>query len=76
MDKERFEGICELATEGKIKWVDNLVSQKAGRVVSCTEEWFEVEVQGQEGHQEKWDRNLCKERTYGYRPMYGKFWKH
>ena len=76
MERERFEGICEVATEGKIKWVDNLETHEAGRVVSCDDRWFEVEPQGQEGHHEKWDRKVCKERTYGYKPMYGKYTKH
>lgn len=67
MEKRRFEGICELAASGKIKWVDNLEKNRSGRVVSCTEKGFEVEFEG--GH-ETWDPNECKERTYGYRMVY------
>jgi hypothetical protein len=69
MERERFQGICELASEGKIKWVDNLKTHEAGRVISCTPEEFQVEF---EGHREKWSPEECKERTYGYKMGYGK----
>ncbi len=69
MERNRFEGICEVASRGKIKWVDNTKTSQSGRVVSCTSESLEVEFQG---HHETWDPGVCKERTYGYQPVYRK----
>lgn len=67
MERKDFQGICRLAEDGKIKWVDNMKTNQPGRVVSCSGDEFEVESQG---HQEKWSSEDCKERTYGYRMRY------
>lgn len=69
MKRDRFEGICAVASEGKVKWVDNLTTHQAGRVVSCASGKFEIES---EGHRRKWDPEVCEERTYGYWPVYQK----
>lgn len=68
MEKDRFRGICSVASEGKVKWVDNRGIHQAGRVLSCAGGKFEVET---EGHRKKWDPRDCEERTYGYHPVYG-----
>lgn len=67
METRDFKGICKLAESGKIKWVDNMKTHQPGRVVSCTEQEFEVEFQGRH---ENWSPEDCKERTYGYRMRY------
>jgi hypothetical protein len=68
MEKERFRGICSVASEGKLKWVDNLKTHQSGRVLSCASGKFEIES---EGHRRKWNPDECEERTYGYQPVYG-----
>ncbi len=68
MERKRFEGICEIASHGTIKWVDNTKTGKSGRVISCSSDKLQVESGG---HRERWDAELCKERTYGYVPVYG-----
>ncbi|BCR06104.1 hypothetical protein DESUT3_31730 [Desulfuromonas versatilis] len=68
MERNRYEGICEVASHGEIKWVDNTKTGKSGRVVSCSGEKLQVET---EGHRERWDSDQCRERTYGYMPVYG-----
>ena len=70
MTRENFEGICQVASSGKVKWVDNLGKHKSGRVIACSPERFEVEVRGKEHKHEEWQPEVCKERTYGYHPIY------
>ena len=67
MKRSDFEGICHLAESGAIKWVDNLKTQQPGRVVSCSDDMFEVELRD---HRETWSQEDCKERTYGYKIGY------
>lgn len=67
MESERFRGICSVASEGKLKWIDNLETHQSGRVLSCASGKFEVESEGQ---QTEWKPENCEERTYGYRPVY------
>jgi hypothetical protein len=68
MERERFRGICSVASEGKVKWVNNLKTHESGRVLSCDSGKFEI---ASGGHRRKWDPAECSERTYGYRPVYG-----
>jgi len=69
MEKERFEGICSVASEDKILWVDNLDTDQPGRVLSCKAGKLEVES---EGGRKRWNPKSCQERTYGYWPVYRK----
>jgi hypothetical protein len=73
MKRTDFEGMCELAQEGRLTWVENTGSHEKGRVVSCAAENIEVEVAGQS---ESWDRRECQELTYGYKVNYEEVRKH
>ncbi|HXV21511.1 MAG TPA: hypothetical protein VD811_11065 [Desulfuromonadales bacterium] len=67
MRRTDFEGMCELAQEGRLTWVENTGSHEKGRVVSCSGEAIEVETSG---HRETWNLRDCQELTYGYKVNY------
>ena len=67
MTRENFEGICRTASIGKVKWVDNMEEHRAGRVVACSMEKLEVEFENKHA---TWSPESCRERTYGYKPVY------
>jgi hypothetical protein len=73
MKRTDFEGMCELAQEGRLTWVENMDSHEKGRVVSCSGETIEVETSG---HRETWSLRDCKELTYGYKVNYEEVKRH
>jgi hypothetical protein len=73
MKRTDFEGMCELAQEGRLTWVENKGSHEKGRVVSCSGEKIEVETSG---HRETWNLRDCQELTYGYKVNYEEVKKH
>lgn len=73
MRQNEFEGMCELAGEGRLTWVENTHTHMAGRVVACNADNIEVEVAG---HRENWDRHDCKELTHGYKVDYTEVKRH
>jgi hypothetical protein len=62
MRRTDFEGMCELAQEGRLTWVEKMETHEKGRVVSCGGETIEVETSG---HRETWNLRDCQELTYG-----------
>jgi len=73
MRRTDFEGMCELAQEGRLTWVENMDSHEKGRVISCGTDTIKVDVAG---HSETWGRQACKEMTFGYRLNYEEVKKH
>ena len=73
MRRTDYEGMCELAREGRLTWVENTSSHEKGRVVSCGGETVEVEVSG---HRENWSLRDCQELTHGYKVNYEEVKKH
>lgn len=73
MRRTDYEGMCELAREGRLTWVENKDSHEAGRVISCSGDTVEVEVSG---HHENWSLRDCKELTHGYKVKYEEVKKH
>jgi hypothetical protein len=73
MRRTDFEGMCELVKEGRLTWVENTTANKSGRVVGCSANTIEVEV---EGRREEWNARECEEMTHGYRVNYEEVKKH
>ncbi|MFA5514871.1 MAG: hypothetical protein WDA20_01160 [Desulfuromonadales bacterium] len=73
MKQTDFEGMCELAREGRLTWVENNNTHEAGRVISCSGELIEVEVAD---HRATWDLHDCRELTHGYKVNYEEVKKH
>jgi hypothetical protein len=73
MRRTEFEGMCELAQDGRLTWVENTGSHEKGRVISCGTDTIEVDVAG---HNEAWGRRECKEMTFGYKVNYEEVKKH
>ena len=73
MNRTDYQGMCELFTDGQMIWVENQANQLKGRVVGCTAEQIEVEV---DDHCEKWNHHECSEITHGYKVNYEEVKKH
>ncbi len=73
MKRTDYDGMCELASEGRLTWLENTLSHEKGRVISCEGDRIEVDVAGR---QEEWSLRDCKELTYGYKVNYGEVMKH
>lgn len=73
MTRADFNGMCELATEGRLTWVERSDTHMAGRVMGCDGEVITVAVGKGE---ERWDRRDCRELTHGYRVNYDEVRKH
>ncbi len=73
MKQTDFEGMCELSEEGRLTWVENVKTNEAGRVISCSEEAIEVEVSGR---RQSWNPDDCQEITHGYKVNYDEVKKH
>jgi hypothetical protein len=73
MKRTDFEGMCELAGEGRLTWVENMVSHETGRVVTCGDDTIGVDVGGARA---EWVRHDCRELTHGYRVNYDEVKKY
>lgn len=73
MKRIDFEGMCELAKEGRLTWVENTSSHDKGRVISCSGDLIEVEVGGR---RTAWEAKDCTELTHGYKINYEEVKKH
>ncbi len=73
MRRTEFDGMCELAGEGRLTWLENIRSHEKGRVISCESDKIEVDVAGQ---REEWQPSECQELTYGYKVDYDEVIKH
>ncbi len=58
MKRDQFEGICRAVKSGEEKFLENLETRYTGRIVSCGEERFEVDVSGK---RESWSMEQCME---------------
>lgn len=73
MRRREFEGMCELASEGRITWIENQDTHTMGRVLTCNESMITVQVGD---HSERWDHRICQEKTHGYKVNYDEVKKH
>jgi len=73
MTTENFKGMCRLVMSGEEagqkKFVENMENHKVAKVVACTEDSIEVELKPG-GRHAVWKADDCKEKTYGYKPVY------
>lgn len=73
MKRIELEGMCELAKDGRLTWVENLDTHDKGRVISCTGDKIEVDVGGRRA---EWKATACREMTFGYKVNYEEVKKH
>lgn len=73
MRRTDFEGMCELARDGRLTWVENTGTHDKGRVISCGIDTIEVDVAGD---RKLWDVRDCQELTHGYKVNYEEVKKH
>ena len=73
MKKTDFSGMCELAKEGRLTWVENTTLHETGRVVTCGRDMISVETGGR---LEDWNLRDCRELTYCYKVNYDEVKKH
>lgn len=73
MKRNDFEGMCTLAREGRLTWVENTVNHEAGRVIGCGTQTITVDVHGKKAD---WNMRDCRELTYGYKINYDEVRKH
>ncbi len=62
MTRLDYQNICELASDGKDKMLENQKSHQVGKILSCNHGYFNVKV-GQ-GWQ-VWSREICEEAAAG-----------
>ena len=67
MKRSDFEGMCELAREGRLTWVENIPRHETGRVVDCGTDTVTVDFGGARA---EWRADDCRELTHGYRVNY------
>lgn len=73
MERTDFEGMCELAKEGRLTWVENMDRGETGRVIDCSADTIAVDLGGVRAD---WNPRECRELTYGYRVNYDEVKKH
>ena len=73
MKRTDFTGMCTLAREGRLTWVENTTLHETGRVITCKTDTIEVDV---EGKRADWDLRDCRELTHGYKVNYDEVLKH
>ena len=73
MKRTDFSGMCTLAREGRLTWVENTTLNETGRVVTCKTDTIEVDVGGKI---EDWNLSDCRELTHGYKINYDEVKKH
>lgn len=73
MNRNEFQGMCDLLKDGRMTWVENHQNHLQGRVVGCEEDRIEVDI----GNRcEVWERQDCSEMTHGYKIDYQEVEKH
>lgn len=73
MKRTDFRGMCTLANEGRLTWVENTTLHETGRVMTCGSDTMTVEVGGK---REDWHMRDCRELTNGYKVNYDEVLKH
>ena len=73
MKRTDFEGMCELASEGRLTWLENMRNHEKGRVISCAGGKIAVDVDGQ---RQEWSPRECEELTYGFKINYDEVKRH
>jgi len=73
MKRNEFSGMCELAKEGRLTWVENTSLHEQGRVMNCGTDTIRVDVHG---NVQDWDMRDCRELTHGYKVNYDEVKKH
>jgi len=57
MNRQRYQDICDMASTGEARYVQNRDSLYTGEVIGCMELSFKVEVFG---HQTDWPMEACE----------------
>ncbi len=58
MRTPEFQKICQSVGTGKDLWVKHIVTHQIGKILSCGEEEFEVDVNGEK---KTWSKTNCLE---------------
>ncbi|PLX77247.1 MAG: hypothetical protein C0615_05695 [Desulfuromonas sp.] len=50
MKRTEHDRICKMVAEGEKKDLEHHITHRSGKILSCTEDGFEVSVEGEESH--------------------------